>query len=144
MLHEQALPELREVGVRDGEGATLSNMAMLYQRLGKPQEALKLYKQALPIRREVGDRAGEAATLYGIASLNQSMQNYTEARMAFEQSIALEQMVFHRAGEVAGLVGLALLLYQHLDRSQEAIEKMEQALTLMACGRLISRCLRTY
>ncbi len=176
MLHEQALPELREVGVRDGEGATLSNMAMLYQRLGKPQEALKLYKQALPIRQEVGDRAGEAATLgnmgglygdageqkealklykealpimwevgdrageaatlYGIASLDQSMQNYTEACMAFEQSISLEQMIFHRAGEVAGLVSLALLLYQHLGRSQEAIEKMEQALTLMEAADL--------
>ncbi len=171
MLNEQALPELRAVGDRVGEGATLSNTAELYQRIGKPQEALKLYKQALPIRREVGDRAGEAATLgnmgglyadtgeheealklykealpimwevgdrageaatlYGIASLNQSMQNYTEAYLAFEQAIAVEQMVFHRAGEIAGLVGLALLLYQHLDRSQEAITKMEQALTVM-------------
>jgi tetratricopeptide (TPR) repeat protein len=171
MLHEQALPELREVGDRAGEGVTLSNMAMLYQQIGKPEEALKLYKQAIPIRREVGDRAGEAATLsnmggmyadtgerqealkfyeqalplmreandrageaarlYGMANLYQSMQHYSEACIAFEQSITLEQMVFHRAGEVAGLVGLALLLYQHLGRSREAIEKMEQALTMM-------------
>ncbi len=135
-LYKQALPIRREVGDRAGEAATLGNMGGLYADTGEQKEALKLYKEALPLMRDVKDRAGEAATLYGIASLNQSLQHYTEARMAFEQSIALEQMVFHRAGEIAGLVGLALLLYQHLDRSQEAIEKMEQALTVMEAAGL--------
>src|SRR5205085_12090929 len=65
----------------------------------------------------------------------QAMQQYPEARAVFEQSIALEQQVSHRAGEVAGLVGLALLLYQYLDRPQEAITRMERALeVLIATG----------
>ena len=109
--------------------------SLLFHRLvesyREQNEALKLYEEALPLMREVGDRAGEASTLYGMANLYQSMQHYTEARIAFEQAIAVEQMVFHHAGEIAGLVGLSLLLYQHLGLSQEAIEKMDQALAVM-------------
>jgi len=130
-LSKQALPIRREVGDRAGEAATLGNMASYYADAGEQIEALKLYEEALPLMREVGDRAGEASRLYGIANLYQSMERYSEARLAFEHSIILEQMVFHCAGEIAGLVGLALLLYQHLGRTQEAIEKMDQSVTIM-------------
>lgn len=128
---KQALPIRREVGDRAGEAATLGNLASFYADAGEQNEALKLFEQALPLMREVGDRAGEASRLYGLANLYQSMERYSEACIAFERSITLEQMVFHRAGEIAGLVGLALLLYQYLNRSQEAIEKMEQAVSMM-------------
>jgi len=59
------------------------------------------------------------------------MQRFTEALPAFEQSILLSQQIIYPAGEVTGLAGLALLLYQHLNRSQEAIEKMEQAIVVL-------------
>src|SRR2546421_1715569 len=130
-LFEQALPIRREVGDRAGEATTLSSMAMVYAAAGQFHEALKVYDQALPIIREVGDRAGEATILASMAYLYQTMQQYPEARAAFEQSIALAQQVSHRAGEVAGLVGLALLLYQYLDRPQEAITRMERALEVL-------------
>jgi hypothetical protein len=59
------------------------------------------------------------------------MQRYEEALGAFEQSLQLEHAVSHIAGEVAGLVGGALLLYRHLNRPEEAITKMEQAIALL-------------
>ncbi len=130
-LYEQALPLMREVGDRAGEATTLNNMALVYQQTGQPQQALKLYEQALPLRREMGNRAGEATTLNGLAYLYQDLNRYTEAEKAFEQSIVLEQQTSHRDGEIAGLFGLSLLLYQHLDRPQEAITRMEQALAVL-------------
>jgi len=59
------------------------------------------------------------------------MQRFEEALAAFEQSVQLERTVNHPAGEVAGSVGVAWLLYQHLGRPQEAILRMEQAITVL-------------
>jgi tetratricopeptide (TPR) repeat protein len=130
-LYEQAHLLMREVGDRAGEATTLNNIAAVYKVIGQPQRALELYQQALPVRREVGDRAGEAATLNGLAYLLVDMQRYSEALTTFEQSVELERQTLHRAGEIAGLAGIASLLYQHLNRPQEAITKMEQAITVM-------------
>jgi len=130
-LYKQALPLAREVSDRAREATILNNMAGVYADTGQPQQAIKHFEQALPLMREVGDRAGEAATLNNIALVYQSLQRYAEAQVAFEQSIALAQQVSHRALEIAGLVDLALLLYQDLNRPQEAITGMEQALAVL-------------
>jgi tetratricopeptide (TPR) repeat protein len=130
-VYEQALEIRREVGDRAGEAATLNNMALVYAVTGQPERAMEVYEQALVIRREVGDREGEASTLNGLAHLFIDMQRNQEALAAFEQSIRLERAVSHPAGEVAGLVGAALLLYQHLNRPQEAISKMKQAISIL-------------
>ncbi|MFL5658565.1 MAG: tetratricopeptide repeat protein [Ktedonobacteraceae bacterium] len=129
--YEQALSIMREVGNRAGEAATLNNFALVYQRISQLQQALEYYEQALLIRRQVGDRTGEATTLNNLAYLYQSLQRYEEALATFEQSIKLDRHVIHPAGESAGLVGLALLLYRHLNRPQEAITHLEQAIAVL-------------
>jgi tetratricopeptide (TPR) repeat protein len=145
-LTEQAL-EIGQSQDRPLELQALNNMAEVYDAIGQPQRALELYEQALPLTREVGDRAGEAATLNGLAYLLMDMRRYSEALAAFEQSVIIAQQILYVAAEIAGLVGIALLLYQHLNRSQEAITRMEQAITVMvetglprdAAGRPIER-----
>ena len=64
--YEQALAIQREVGDRAGEGTTLANIGLVYDRQGRYDEALEAYEQALAIQREVGDRAGEGTTLNNI------------------------------------------------------------------------------
>ncbi len=131
-LYQQSLPIMREVGNRDGEAATLNNMALVYHRVKRQlQQALKLYEQNLSILREVGNRDGEAATLYNIALVLRDMHRHTEALRTFEQSVELSHQIVHPAGEAAGLIGMALLLYKHLNRPQEAIAKIEQAIALL-------------
>jgi tetratricopeptide (TPR) repeat protein len=129
-VYEQALPLWHDIGDRVREAPTLTNMAEMYRAAGRPKRALELYEQALPLWRVVGDQAREAATLYSLANLLMDTQHYEEALASFNQSVQLEHAVNHVAGEVAGLVGVALLLYQHLNRPQEAITKMEQAFDL--------------
>jgi hypothetical protein len=66
-----------------------------------------------------------------LALLFVDVQCYEEALAAFEQSVQLERSVNYPAGEVAGLVGIALLLSQYLNRPQEAIATMEQAIAVL-------------
>src|SRR5579883_971350 len=130
-LYEQALPLRREVGDRAGEATTLNNLGMVYRAIGQPKRALELYEQALPLTREVGDRAGEVATLINLAYMFQGMQKYDAALEAFEQSITIAREILYPAAEVAGLVGASLVLYQHLNRKQEAVVYMEQAVAIL-------------
>ncbi len=146
-LYEEALAIRRQLGKRARIAATLDNMAGLYQVMGDTQRALQSYEEALRLMYEEGDRAGAAATLNGIAYLCGDIGQCAEALTFFERSIELEQQIAHRAGEAAGLVGMALLLYQRLNRPQDAINKMEQAIAVLmqtdlsqdAAGRTIEK-----
>jgi tetratricopeptide (TPR) repeat protein len=129
-LYEQALPILREEGDRVGEAATLSHQALLYKRMGQPQQALALCKQTLPIRRELKDHTGEAATQNALALLYQEMRRSSEALAAFDASIQIAQDYGYPAGEITGLVGRARLLYQQLNRAEDALLSLERAQAL--------------
>jgi tetratricopeptide (TPR) repeat protein len=130
-LFEQALPLMREVGDRAGEAATLNNMGQVYSATGQPERALELFEQALPLMREVGDRAGEAATLNNMAGVYSATGQPERALELFEQALPLMREVGDRAGEAMILANMAVLLYRYLNRSQEAITTMEQALTVL-------------
>ena len=130
-LYQQALPLRREVGDRAGEATTLNNMGMVYRAIGQPQRALELCQQALPLRREAGDRAGEATTLNNIALVYQAIGQPQQALELYQQALPLTREVGDRAGEVTTLSNIAILLYQHLNRPQDAISKMEQVIAVM-------------
>ena len=130
-LYEQALLIMREVGDQAGEATTLNNIAGVYKTTGQPGKALELYERALLITREVGERAGEAATLNGLAYVLVDLKRYDEALPVFGESVQLEKQVQNPAGESAGLVGMALLLYQHLTRNNEAVERLQQAIQVL-------------
>jgi tetratricopeptide (TPR) repeat protein len=130
-LLEQALPIAQEVGNRAVEATTLNNMAGVYQATGKPQEALTLLEQALPIHREVGNRAVEATTLNNMAGVYRATGQPKRALELYEQALPLKREVGDRAGEAAMLANLADVLFRYLNRSQEAITKMEQAIAVL-------------
>ena len=49
----------------------------------------------------------------------------------YEQALPLMREVDDRAGEATTLANIAVVLYQHFNRSQEAITKMEQAIAVL-------------
>jgi tetratricopeptide (TPR) repeat protein len=130
-LYEQALPIRREVGDRAGEATTLNNMAAVYDAMGQPQRALELYEQVLPITREVGDRAGEATTLNNMAVVYDATEQSQQALELYEQALPITREVGDRAGEATTLANMAGVLYRYLNRSEEAIIKMEQAIAVL-------------
>ena len=129
-LYEQVLPIMRAVGNRAGEASTLNNMALVYDDTERSQEALTLYEQVLPIMRAVGNRAGEAATLNNMALVYRTTGRFQEALTLYEQVLPIMRAIGDRAGEASTLNGLALLLYQHLNRSADAIILLEQVLQI--------------
>src|SRR5437588_543680 len=107
----------------------LNNMALVYQGIGQPQQALKLYEQALPIRREAGDRAGEATTLSNMAVVYQGIGQPQQALKLYEQALPIMREVGDRAGEAATLNGMAYL-YQDMQQYPEARTAFEQSIAL--------------
>jgi hypothetical protein len=106
-------------------------MALVYRTTGQPKRALELYEQALPLTREVGDRAGEAATLNNIAGVYDATGQPKRALELYEQALPLTREVGDRAGEATILANMTVVLHQYLNRSQEAITKMEQAIAVL-------------
>lgn len=131
-LFKQALPLRREVGDRLGEATTLSDLALVYHAREQYEEALHVCEDARRIRQEIGDHAGEAATLFGIGHLLQKLQRPVEAEIAFEQALALERETRNSSGAIAVLVSLALLLHQQMNRTPDALARMEQALNALS------------
>jgi tetratricopeptide (TPR) repeat protein len=131
-LHEQALSLRRMVGDRPGEATTLSDIALIYHARGQYAEALQLCEDAVRIRREIQDHRGEAATLFGIGHLLQELQRYEEALTVFEQALALEQDHGTPPAEIALQISIALLLYQHMQRTPDALARVQEALARLA------------
>ena len=107
-----------------------NNMASVYSKTGRPQEALKLYEEALPLMREVGDRAGEAATLNNMALVYSRTGRPQEALKLYEEALPLMREVGDRAGEATTLTNMASV-YSETGHPQEALKLYEEALPLM-------------
>jgi tetratricopeptide (TPR) repeat protein len=132
IYYEQALPVMREVGDRAGEATTLNNIGEVYRVTGDNAQALAYYEQALPIRRAVGDRAGEAATLNNMAAVYFAQGDAEKALEMLEQVRQIMHAVGARAEEAMTCSNIAVVLHQRLNRTAEAIDYLEQAVTLMA------------
>ena len=129
-LTEQAL-EIGQVHDRSLELHALNNMALVYQATGQPTRALEVYEQALPLMREVGDRAGEATTLNNMALVYRVTGQVRRALEVYEQALPLMREVGDRAGEATTLGNMAVLLHQDLNRRQDAITAMQQAIAVL-------------
>ncbi|MGI2909842.1 tetratricopeptide repeat protein, partial [Tolypothrix sp. VBCCA 56010] len=51
---QQSLEISREIGDRNGEGASLGNLGNAYNSLGQYQRAIEFLQQSLEISREIG------------------------------------------------------------------------------------------
>src|SRR6266481_736891 len=80
---------------------------------------------------EVDDRAGEAATLNNMAEVYHATGQPRRALELYEQALPLRREVGDRAGEATTLSNMALLLSQDLNRQQDAINAMQQAIAVL-------------
>ena len=64
--YEKSLENKRELGDRQGESRTLSNIGGIYLGLSDYPKALEYYEKALTISRLIGDRFSEAGLTINI------------------------------------------------------------------------------
>jgi methylase of polypeptide subunit release factors len=86
--YQQARPIQEAVGGRAGLAPTLTNIGLVYDDLGQPEQALPSYQQALPIVEAVGDRAGESITRYNLAMMYRCQGQLAEAVEALRRVVA--------------------------------------------------------
>ena len=126
---EEALKLYREVGVNEGQIASLLGLGKVYDALGEKQKALDYYSQSLPLIRAVGDRRGEAVTLNNIGGVYDELGEKQKALEYYSQSLPLRRAVGDRSGEGRTLNNIGLV-YDDLGEKQKALEYYNQSLPL--------------
>jgi tetratricopeptide (TPR) repeat protein len=124
---EAALKGCREIGDRQGEGRTLTNMGLAYADLAETRKAIGYYEQALTIGRDIGDRRGEGNAL---GNLGNAYANLGETRKAIgyhEQILTIAREIGDRQGEGTALGNLGNA-YANLGETRKAIAYYEQQL----------------
>ena len=56
--YQESLDIKQRLGNKRGMAGSLSEIAQIQERLGKPKEAEQSYQEALALQREIGDKAG--------------------------------------------------------------------------------------
>jgi tetratricopeptide (TPR) repeat protein len=97
--HQQSLAITREIGNRNGEGATLNNISLIFQAKGDYDTALNYLKKSLAITRKIGDRNGEGMTLNNISQIFKARGDYDTALNYLKKSIAIQRKIGDRNGE---------------------------------------------
>ena len=124
---EESLAIRRETGDRTGEAQSAGNLADLYPRFGRAEEALDMLHRALDLNREIGDRYGEAVTLVNIGDALLGLDRAGEAFDWLEQAYD----VFTELKDADGIGYTQHCLgrcYLFLGRDAEAIEPFQEAL----------------
>jgi predicted ATPase/class 3 adenylate cyclase len=88
--YEQSLLMCRESGDKDGEAASINNLAMIAgEALGDHEQALELYRQALALYREAGVRQGEDIALGNLGETSACLGRYEDALDYYEQAMQI-------------------------------------------------------
>jgi len=124
---EQALAISREIGDRMGEARAANNLADVYLKWGRTQEAVDLLRRALDLNRELGYRFGEGVDLVNLGDALLLLDRADEAIDHLQQA----RRTFADINEADG-AGYALYClgrcYLSLGRAADALDCLHQAL----------------
>ena len=127
--HKKSLKIDRELGNREGEGASLGNLGNAYYSLGEFHTAIDYYQQALEIARALGERSGEGASLGNLGNAYNSLGEFHTAIDYHQQALEIARALGERSGEgnALGNFGNA---YHSLGQYQTAIDYYQQYLEI--------------
>lgn len=93
------------------EAEALCNLAMLYTRQEKFDEALATHKRSLAIRRRMKDQKNEAQSLHDIGELYKLMKNDTRALANHVVALEIRQRLNDKAGLAESYNNIGVLYY---------------------------------
>jgi len=112
---EQNLSLARQCSFNRGESKAMAILALIFQRLGKPQQAIQSARQALKITQEIGARPSQAFTLTCLGRVLAEQGQPEEAQNAFTRALAIRQEAGQTHLLAEPLAGLASLAWQSGD-----------------------------
>jgi tetratricopeptide (TPR) repeat protein len=106
---QRAALESRQDGDIAAEGRHLGNMALVYYRLNRPEQALHYFGQALASARAGGDRLTENGLLGNMGNILREVGAYQEAVTYLNEALLISQEIGDIRGRGIWLFNLALV-----------------------------------
>lgn len=123
---QQAIEQARAEGDRAAEGRHLGNLALIYNRLQRPLDALHYFQQALELARAEGDRTTEDGLLGNMGNILREVGRYDEAVDYLNRALLISQEIGDVRGRGIWLSNLGLV-YDDLRQPQKALDYHQQA-----------------
>lgn len=124
---KEAAQLAHEAGDQAAEGRHLGNLALLYNRLGQPHEALRCFEQALKRVRADGDRVTEDGLLGNMGNILRELRRFDEARAYLHAALNIAAEIGDVRGRGIWLSNLGLV-YDDLGQPEQAIEYHSQSI----------------
>src|SRR5262249_26371719 len=112
------------------EGRTISDIAVIEARRGRPEAALALYPEAMQLHAKARDRSGEALTVFRMGEAYAFLKRDQEAKEAYERS----QDLYRAVGSLVGPAQALAAIGQRdgrAGRPAEARAHVDQAIRLI-------------
>lgn len=103
----------------------LNNLAILYDSMQRPDQAIPIYRELLEIHRAAGDIGGQISVLNNLALSNESLSLHSNARAMYELSIKISDEANHSNGSAR--LNLARLLV-NIGEFEDAAEEIRAIL----------------
>ena len=103
--------------------------SVLFQEMGRGDEALTYAKELLALQRKLDDKQGEADSLNGLAVRLAGVGKIEEAETYLHKSLALNRELENELGIGGNLISVGLS-YMRQDRLPEARQALDEALTI--------------
>lgn len=133
---QEALEHFRKAAtvLRDGSrrdyARAVGNLAVVYSRLGRQEEAVDLNLRSLAVFQEIGDRYMEAIALENLGLVHQRLGRYEESFDYQRRALALYEEFADPYGE-AGVRGNLGVTCSQLGRHDEALEHHQRVLAIL-------------
>ncbi|MCB0037716.1 MAG: tetratricopeptide repeat protein, partial [Anaerolineales bacterium] len=126
--HQQALKIRQTIGDRDGMGASLYNIAIIWQDVNDYDKAQKYYAEAQMIWQETQNRWEEVNAWNGLGMLAQQLGRLDVALDALMQGLTISREIGDEAGEAYVLANLGGVYHdlQNLPLAEETYVKGQQ------------------
>jgi|GEM_PF-1088690 len=129
----QALALYRSLDDPEGEVAVLRVLGMIYRRLGRSEESLKVFTLGLEISRSNGFRQGEIMALNGLGHLDTLAGAYDRALEHHGESMRLARQYGEPEEEANALLGLGNS-HEKLGNYKAALNHYRKALKIARAG----------
>lgn len=123
---QQAAAQAHEDGDRGAEGRHLGNLALIYNRLQRPHDALTYFQQALELARAEGDRVTEDGLLGNMGNILREIGHPADAADYLNHALLIAQEIGDVRGRGIWLSNLGLV-YADLNQPQKALDYHQQA-----------------
>lgn len=126
---EQAAAAAHEAKDRAAEGRHLGNLALIYNRLQRPDMALRYFQQALALARAEGDRITEDGLLGNMGNILRELRHFDEAIEHLNQALLIAQEIGDVRGRGIWLSNLGLV-YDDLEQPAKAADYHAQSVVI--------------